>query len=239
MEKTGNCKDTEHTQMECSRRDFIKNVTVVGFGTVFLTSSFGYAMQAASKAAGGKQEYSMILADYSKCTGCRTCETACSSFNRKQNVKGELLPGPGNPYYSNIKIANYNPDADIPVVCALCPDTPCVSVCPVKPDAKTGKKALYRDEKTGAIKNDRDRCTGCGDCAKTCGTKKTGVIISNPETGKPEGICTLCDGDPQCVKTCPFGALSFAKIDPSKEFYGMNPDKIAKELIKRWYNTEQ
>jgi aldehyde:ferredoxin oxidoreductase len=64
----------------------------------------------------------MILVDYSRCTGCRTCETVCSAYNHPKRFNAELLNGAGNPYLSNIKVYGFNPDVDVPTVCAMCPD---------------------------------------------------------------------------------------------------------------------
>ena len=95
------------------------------------------------------------------------------------------------------------------------------------------------DTATLAIKNDPNRCTGCGSCAEACSARSVGVIVPNLETNKPERMCTLCGGDPQCVKYCPYGALSLVEVNPDGEFYRMPPDIIAKELTKRWYTIQR
>ena len=215
-----------------SRRDFIKT-TALGGGALLVFGDMGILRVVEIK-AGESSFYSMILVDYAKCTGCRTCETVCSAYNHKQTVNGEVLNGLGNPYFSNIRVYGYNPDVDIPSVCAMCPDNPCIEACPVEPDPNTGRKALYRDDKTFTIKSDFNRCIGCGSCAEAC---RVGIIIPNPKTNKPEGMCTLCDMDPQCVKYCPFGALSQARVNTDREYYGLKPDEIAADLFKRWYGT--
>lgn len=215
-----------------SRREFMRNLAVGG--GVILFSGFGYH-SLLTKGYGKDVAYSMILVDYSKCTGCRTCEAVCSSFNHRKVVKGENLPGLGNPHLSNIRVHSYNPDVDVPNVCAMCVDNPCIEACPVSPDPETGRKALYRDDATQAVKNDPDRCIACGECAEACKESKRGVIIPNPETNRPERMCTLCDGDPQCAANCPYGALSHVKGKLEGQYYGMNPDKIAEMLIKNWY----
>lgn len=215
---------------ELTRRDFIKNLAAAG-GAVALFSNIGFLYCGTDD----KGVIKAIIVDYNKCAGCRTCEAVCSAFNHKQIVNGESLPGLGNPFLSNIRINHYNPDVDIPVVCAMCPDAPCIEACPVPVDPETERKALYKDEKTFVIKNDIERCIGCGKCANACETLRAGVIIPNPETNKPERICNLCNGDPQCVKSCPFEALSYIEVDTKKELYGMSADNIAKELNKRFY----
>lgn len=214
-----------------SRRRFMK--TALGGGAMVMFGPFGVLRL--SRATEGKLEgLSMIVVDYTKCTGCRTCETVCSAFNHKLTINGELLKGLGNPDLANIQVHPYNPDVDVPAVCAMCPDTPCIEACPVDPDPATGRRALYREAKNQAITNDAERCISCGSCAEAC---RVGVIRQNIETDRPEHMCTLCGGDPQCVKHCPFGALSYVKVDTDREFYGQRPEQIAEQLIEKWYGT--
>ena len=214
-----------------SRRNFMK--AAFSSGAMIFLGQFG-VFRLTMAQQGEENSLSMIIVDYSKCTGCRTCETVCSAFNHPEEVNGELLKGTGNPYLSNIKVYAFNPDVDVPAVCAMCPDNPCVEACPVDPDPSTGHRALYRDSKTMTITVDPNRCIGCKSCAEAC---RVGVIVPQPETALPERMCTLCNGDPQCVKYCPFGALSHVKVDISKEFYGMKPGQIAEKLIKEWYGV--
>jgi len=213
-----------------SRRNFMK--AAFSSGAMIFLGQFGVFRL--TMAQQGENSLSMIIVDYSKCTGCRTCETVCSAFNHPEEVNGELLKGTGNPYLSNIKVYAFNPDVDVPAVCAMCPDNPCVEACPVDPDPSTGHRALYRDSRTMTITVDPNRCIGCKSCAEAC---RVGVIVPQLETALPERMCTLCNGDPQCVKYCPFGALSHVKVDISKEFYGMKPGQIAEKLIKEWYGV--
>jgi len=222
-------------RVDLTRRDFIKSVGIGG--GLILFGQFG--VDAAAWALAGDPVLKMVLVDYAKCTGCRTCETACSSRNRPASIKGKELPGLGNPLFANIRVHSFNPDVDVPNVCTMCADTPCVNACPVKPDPKTGRRALYRDQATHAITNDPARCLGCRSCAKACAAQRKGVITPNPVTGKPERMCTLCSGDPQCVKRCPFGALSYVEVRRDRKFYGLGPEKIAAELAKGWYGTAE
>ena len=213
-----------------SRRNFLKNMAI-GTGATLLLTNFSLVRWRVDE----NGILRGIVVDYGKCTGCRTCETACSASNHKVKVDGELLNGLGDPWLANIRIQHFNPDVDIPNVCQLCPDAPCVAACPVDPDPDTGRRALYRDKEFQTIKNDPDRCIGCSSCALACENERAGVIISNPDTGNPERMCTLCSGDPNCVKICPYGALSMVEVDTSREFFGMSPKDIAKELMKKFY----
>lgn len=217
-----------------TRREFIQGIGVGGGAIVLLGQ---IVIRSAVWADSGKSVLKMVLVDYGKCTGCRTCEAVCSSHNRPVILDGEKLPGLGNPVYSNIRVESFNPDVDVPNVCAMCPDTPCVNACPVDPDPRTGRRALYRNETTQTIHNDSGRCIGCGHCAQACAEQRTGTITLDPKTGKPQGICTLCGGNPQCVKWCPFEALSYVEVRGDRKFYGLSPEKIAAELAKNWYGT--
>ncbi len=216
-----------------SRRDFIRNAGLGGAG--LLIGGRFLVRQVWARPEGEKTVFSMIVVDFNKCAGCRTCETACSSFNHTTVVDGKELPGLGNPSLSNIRVLPFNPDVDVPVTCLMCEDAPCIAACPVEPGAKTGWKALYRDGKLPVLHNDLERCIGCGSCAEACRTKRVGAIVPNPESNKPERTCTLCGGDPQCVKNCPYGALSHVVGGADGKHYGLAPEEIAEALAKLWY----
>lgn len=216
-----------------SRRHFLNRLGLGGAGLV-LAGSYGFSFKRES----GSLKIKAIVVDFEKCAGCRTCEAVCSAFNNRVNIEGIEMEGPGNPALSNIRVHHFNPDIDIPSTCALCEDAPCIEACPVEPHPETGRRALYKDHESGIIINDLERCIGCSSCAEACRKERGGVIRPNHETGSPERMCTLCGGDPQCVKNCPFDALSYMEIDDSVEFNGMAPEKIAERLILKLYNLK-
>jgi Fe-S-cluster-containing hydrogenase component 2 len=223
------------TPKETSRRDFLKKLAIGGGGVVVLGK---YHFLFGNEATNGILK--AIVVDFDKCTGCRTCETVCSAYHHPVEINGEILNGLGNPKLGNIQVYHYNPDVDIPSVCANCPDTPCVNACPVTPDPISGYKAIYRDEVTQAIRTNHEVCISCGSCANACDTERTGVIKMNPKTRHPEHICDHCGGDdPQCVKNCPYGALSFKEVDVNKTYFGLSPEEIAEELFERYYSGEE
>lgn len=219
-----------------SRREFLKRV-VLGGGGLLIGGRF-LVRQVWAGAEGDKTVYSMVVVDFNKCAGCRTCETACASFNHKTVVEGKELPGLGNPSLSNVRVQPFNPDVDVPVTCLMCEDAPCIAACPVEPDAKTGRKALYREGTLPVLHNDLERCLACGSCAEACLTKRVGAIVPNPETNRPERMCTLCGGDPQCVKACPYGALSHLVAGANGRHYALAPKDTADALAKLWYGQE-
>jgi len=130
--------------------------------------------------------------NYQLCKGCRRCEIACSLKKT----------GMIHPALSRIKIYQFYPGPiDVPIVCRQCSTRPCMTACPPR------VQAILVDEKTGATKVDSSKCLGikCSQCAKTC---THGAIIFHPKV-KEAIVCDLCDGDPECVKACPTGVLSF------------------------------
>ena len=131
--------------------------------------------------------------DYSLCTGCRLCEIACSL-----KKEGTIFPE-----VSRIRIHQFHQGlVEIPAVCAVCSDCPSHAACPPK------TQAISRDSGTMALKVDETKCLGmkCGRCAKAC--RLQSAISFHPQSGKAL-VCDVCDGDPECVKVCPTGALKY------------------------------
>jgi Fe-S-cluster-containing hydrogenase component 2 len=218
----------KQTQVDRGRRMLLK--AGVAGGIVLLgTNALGPFSVVAWGQGAADGSGRAIVADLSKCTGCRLCEMFCSSYNAAADG---LPPTLGNPVYARITVANFNPDIDVPVVCAMCPKPPCQDACPVTPDPVTGRKAIYRDQATGTIKADAKRCIACGSCEAAC---VTGTIRLDKARNQPIGMCSLCGGDPQCVKRCPAGALTLAAVDVNREFYGQRAEAVFKTMAQRWY----
>ncbi|HCC69746.1 MAG TPA: FeS-binding protein [Bacteroidales bacterium] len=220
------------TTRKHSRRHFLSRITY-GAGGLVLLGSYGFSITRDNK----NGVIRAISVDFEKCTGCRTCESVCSEYNNRVMVNGEMLNGLSNPARSNIRVYHFNPDVDIPSTCALCEDAPCIEACPVEPDPVTGRKALYRDDKLHTIVNDPIRCIGCQSCAIACAEKRAGVIHPDPETGNPMFMCTLCGGDPQCVKHCPYDALKYMEMPADRDLDKLAPEKLAQIMIDKFYNV--
>ncbi len=218
------------------RREFIRVVAIGGSAFMLFGAKGGCTAPEEEKAL------QLIIADYEKCIGCRTCETVCSAHNESVMVGGERLNGLGNPYFSRIRVTRFSPDVDIPMVCVNCYDPPCIAACTSLTDPVTGGKALYRDPDLLVIKHNPLQCGDCESesCYEACKTHSVGVILPNPETRQPMRICNLCDGDPQCVKYCPAGTLTVTTINAHEgsRFFNMPPEAIAAQLAKEWYYFE-
>lgn len=140
----------------------------------------------------------VIVADAKKCIGCRICEQWCSMSHFQV----------GSPKKSRITVTRSHTEyMDYPTLCRQCVDTPCIKACPAK------IQALSKDEKTGAIKVDEEKCIACKMCMKAC---PYNAIKVHP-TEKYVLICDLCGGDPQCVKYCPENALSYVEREEAEK----------------------
>jgi len=66
-------------------------------------------------------------------------------------------------------------------------------------------------QNTAARVIDEHRCIGCKACADAC---PFGAIVVTPDRHVIK--CTLCDGDPECVKHCETGALLYARVEKAE-----------------------
>jgi carbon-monoxide dehydrogenase iron sulfur subunit len=124
-----------------------------------------------------------------RCSGCRICEITCAVHRQKVN----------NPKKASIRVTSVypHPVVRMPVVCSQCHDAKCMSACPVN--------ALYR--KDGVVHLNDKACIGCKACVRAC---PFGAMYVHSDLKVPLK-CDLCadNGDPQCVKMCPTGALGY------------------------------
>lgn len=167
-----------------------------------------------------------IARDYSKCSGCRRCEIACSLKH-----EGEIWPEA-----SRIRVFMLIPGLEVPHLCVQCPDYPCVEACPTN--------ALSVNKETSAVEVDKEKCIACGKCIDAC----PGKIPHMHPTKKHIIICNLCDGDPECVKACQEGKWNALWVAPrpdspvsnplSIKLYARTPQEITKDLARNIYGEE-
>jgi Fe-S-cluster-containing hydrogenase component 2 len=129
-----------------------------------------------------------LVVDWEKCDGCRKCMTACALRHT----------GTGDTSRSRIRIEEYKPDGVcLPVVCHQCEDAPCIAACPTM--------ARARDQETGKTTIDYGRCIGCKTCIAVCPFG----AASYDQVTRRVITCDLCDGEPECVKACQTGAVTY------------------------------
>lgn len=133
----------------------------------------------------------VITVDVDRCTGCRACELACSLKNT----------GSFNPSRSRIRVLGHEELFCLPVTCFQCEKPYCAEVCP--------SGAISREESTGTVKVDIEKCIGCKMCSLAC---PFGNIVFSSEE-KVSVKCELCGGDPECVAFCATGALEFKEAN--------------------------
>ncbi len=122
-----------------------------------------------------------------KCSGCKLCEVVCS-INRF---------GVNNPKKSCIRVMVVYPHPVIrmPIICRQCKIPKCQENCPADAIAI----------KNGYCEIDEKKCISCHQCVISC---PFGAIFLHGDMEIPFK-CNLCEGDPQCVKSCPKQALLF------------------------------
>jgi DMSO reductase iron-sulfur subunit len=142
-----------------------------------------------------------FIFDPNRCTGCGACRLACSIENQLE------------PERSWRRIDTYNrtrhpgvPLYHLSLACNHCKEPACMYACPAL--------AYTRDEATGAVLLNEDKCIGCRYCAWAC-------PYDAPVFEPPRGVmskCTFChhrlrEGlKPACAALCPTGALDFGDV---------------------------
>ncbi len=157
----------------------------------------------------------MVIAEPSRCTGCRRCELACTEFNE----------GRSQPALSRIKVARnanfgsrgaqlgfwrgeglYGNFRIVQDTCRQCAHpVPCELACP--------QGAIEAVAPTNARVVNVDKCTGCRACQAACPWGMT----SFDDQLKKATKCHLCNGDPECVKACPASALKYVPWEARSE----------------------
>lgn len=122
------------------------------------------------------------------CTGCRTCELACSFTH---GVDGK--PGRSRIY----PVETGLPELWVPVTCLQCEEAACAKACLVD--------AITRNPETGAMDLDQEKCVKCMACVAACPFGCSLIDQQHNLVVK----CDLCGGDPVCAHFCPTQALQY------------------------------
>ncbi len=132
--------------------------------------------------------YDTLKIEYGKCPpDCTLCEEACIKvkYGDSQGV-------------SRIQ-AVHAPQAKFhgAMTCHQCSQPACLEICPTQ--------AITKSDSDGIVRINEQKCVGCGLCTLAC---QYGGVYYDSEAGKSVK-CDRCDGDPACVKVCPYNVLSF------------------------------
>jgi len=152
----------------------------------------------------------VIQTDTKKCLTCRECEVACSLYHEDEC----------NPELSRVRVDfdDFVPGWPDIRVCKQCDFPACYYACAARWD----EPAMTIDAKTGARYVDRDKCHGCGTCARACPLPPERPVMSFKQVGRKRVYfkCDLCydraEG-PVCVAACPGGALTYITAEERKK----------------------
>lgn len=133
----------------------------------------------------------LLMIDYHKCVGCKTCEMICSLVHE----------GVCSPALSRVRIAkDERAGWNVPISCAMCEKPLCVTVCP------TG--AMLKIE-SGLVTINEKVCIGCHQCVQACPFGHANFNFIKGCAFK----CDQCDGEPQCAALCWTGAVTFETVE--------------------------
>ena len=130
------------------------------------------------------------------CIGCRLCEVACRvSHSGTDNILKAYADSSLGPARINFQDGGI---VSFALPCRHCDEPKCIEAC------ITG--AMTKNETTGAVEHDTDKCLGCWSCIMVC---PYGAITVDDAGTKVASKCDLCAqrGEPACVDACPNRAL--------------------------------
>jgi len=153
-----------------------------------------------------------VFVNPEKCIGCRHCEMACAiEHSQSKDVFTAFFEEPKSQPRIHVELGVGF--ATFPNRCRHCDPAPCMQVCPTS--------ALYRDQETGSVLVNYDKCIGCAMCAMVCPfdvitfQQVWNVNFAHEVNAK----CDQCierqrEGkEPACVEACKTGALEFGDVN--------------------------
>jgi formate dehydrogenase iron-sulfur subunit len=167
------------------------------------------------------QQYAFEV-DLDKCSGCKSCVTACHSLNGLDETEtwrtvGLLVSPVGDDVRSLISIPSSSKrlltssptgiQQHVTTACHHCADPGCANGCPVL--------AYDKDPVTGIVRHLDDQCMGCSYCVMKC-------PYEVPKYSARLGIVRKCDmcsqrlavGEaPACVQACPNEAIKITLVE--------------------------
>ncbi len=144
-----------------------------------------------------------IIANERVCMGCGLCEVYCTVQHSKSKDVVKAYNQEKPRALSRVRLEVSKP-ISFAIQCRHCEDAPCVTSC------LSG--AMKKDENTGLVTHDKDKCIGCWTCVMVCPYGALKMDIS----GKVVAKCDLCQElkTPACVENCPNRALKVIEVKP-------------------------
>ena len=156
--------------------------------------------------------------DGTRCTGCKTCMLACKDYhNLPGDVAFRQVYEYGNGEWEKDAAGAWSCTTQVYYLseaCNHCDSPACFAAC--------SQGAIVKDEDTGLVYIDEEKCVNCGDCAEAC---PYGI----PKADAEKGVYVKCDGckdrvaqgkKPICVEACPLRALDFGDIEQLRSDFG-------------------
>jgi carbon-monoxide dehydrogenase iron sulfur subunit len=137
------------------------------------------------------------------CIGCRLCEIHCivQHSNSRDLIKAFKREGKGK-LTKRIEVEESG-HISFALQCRHCDDAPCITAC------LSG--AMSRDERSGAVVHDAEKCIGCWTCILVC---PFGAVRRSESEHRVVAKCDLCPHleVPACVANCPNEALIMEEV---------------------------
>jgi molybdopterin-containing oxidoreductase family iron-sulfur binding subunit len=175
-----------------------------------------------------------MVIDLARCIGCQTCAVTCKIENNlpKKLWWNRILTVGGEAMDTAVGVYPNSEMHHLPLNCQHCENPACIKVCPVG--------ATYKDEATGVVRQDYDKCIGCRYCMVACpysGVRQFNFEEPQYATGFAVGSadvpvhqkntvekCTFCahrlakGEQPSCIDVCQGRARHFGDLnDPESE----------------------
>jgi carbon-monoxide dehydrogenase iron sulfur subunit len=133
--------------------------------------------------------------------GCGLCEVSCTVKHSKSKDPVKAYNRETPRPISRVRLEMSKP-VSFAIQCRHCQDASCAQAC------LTG--ALHKDEQTGIVTHNPEKCMGCWTCVMICPFGAIKIDSQNHIIAKCDRCLEL--DVPACVATCPNGGLDIKEV---------------------------